>query len=72
MPSRDKGSKVSTQTPSAKTSVVKQDGSKTSQKVNPVYRSNELLNKIYYLIKYQNKILNEIEDNTATSKISIF
>ena len=68
MPSRDKGSKVSTQTPSAKTSVVKQDGSKTSQKVNPVYRSNELLNKIYYLIKNQIRILNEIEDNTATSK----
>ena len=70
MQSRDKGSKVSTQTPSAKTSVVKQDGSKTSQKVNPVYRSNELLNKIYYLIKNQNRILNEIEDNTATSKQS--
>lgn len=71
MPVKDKGNKVSTQT-SAKQTNVKQNEGQQVQTVNPVYKSNELLNKIYYLLKNDQKILNEIADNTATSKPASF
>lgn len=64
---KDKGSKVSTQTASKQTAITKADG-KTTQRVNPVYESNKLLNKIYFLLKNEQKILNEIADNTSANK----